>query len=188
MMIKAKFLKPWRGYGKNAVADLQPELASQLAKDQTVELIGGPPALADTPPKIDGDLEAMRKAVQDLTRQLQAAAKECAAWKARAEKAEAELVARPVVPATPPAEPPEQTDTPAVAPPAPPEPVDATKLFTELKVSDATRAKMAAAGWRTVQDVIDFGDANGGLQAADGIGKVTEGEIVEAIKEFRAAE
>lgn len=190
MTVKCKFLQPWRAYSVGAVADLKPELAKELAGGGVVEAIGGPPALASTPVAQDVTYDddvvsAMEQTISELRQDLATAQSQVADYKARYEALQAQVGTQPAAAEQPAAadvvassEPPAEPDTPGVAP----------GTFPELQVSEQTRQKLADAGFQSTQDVIDFGAQNDGLQSVEGIGKVTEAEVVEAINVYLATQ
>ncbi|MEM8863996.1 MAG: hypothetical protein AAGF31_00430 [Planctomycetota bacterium] len=180
MTLKCKFLEPWRGYKKDALGDLKPDLAEQLAADGIVEIVEGPPILAaeaaTAEPAGSEAVATLQRQNAELRQKLQACSSAHDGWKAKAEAltAEVDKLRASIKPA----------DT-ASDPPADQQATDG-ELFPELNVSDDIKKKMAAAGWKTVQDVIDFGNANNGLVSAEGIGKVSAEAITDAIKEYQA--
>ncbi|MEN1680336.1 MAG: hypothetical protein AAGJ46_12150 [Planctomycetota bacterium] len=168
-MLKVKFLEPWRAYRTGELAELEEPVAVELGDSKVVEVIGGAPILSPTPkpPPVDKDESAV---VTSLRRQLELVTAE------RDELLQKVAILQEAAN--------EQIPDLSPAPPVsvPPAPADTGEAFPELDLPDATKQKMLDAGWKTTQDVIDFGNESGGLQSADGIGKVTEQAIAEAIK------
>ena len=177
MTQNCKFKKAHRGYKVGDTGDLQPDLAADLQSQGIVEITGGPPKLSPQPVKTAEQAQAevgkiteqANKAIGELNQKLTAKDQEIADLKQQLAQA---------------------TGKPPVADAATSEPADtetATELtaataFPELDLPESIKQTMLDNGWQTAADVVEYGDKNGGLTNAKGVGKVTADEIKKAIK------
>jgi hypothetical protein len=57
--------------------------------------------------------------------------------------------------------------------------------FLMLDLPESLRERMIAAGWETIEQVLEASKAEGGLAAAEGIGPVKAEQILEEIEKYQ---